>query len=105
MRSYLKHMRSKKLMAKHVFNTHFVGPRAVILAEVKRMKRPHHLPQDCTSSGRGTETKLSKLQQIDAINVKKHSRRDSCAKPMNPKGEKIGNMWFEGHKGISSGTL
>ena len=23
---------------------------------------------------------------------------------MNPKGEKIGNMWFGGHKGISSGT-
>ena len=27
MRSYLKLMRSKKLMAKHVFNAHFVGPR------------------------------------------------------------------------------
>ena len=27
MRSYLKSMRSKKLMAKHVFNAHFVGPR------------------------------------------------------------------------------
>ena len=30
----------------------------------------HHLPQDCTLNGRGAETKLSKLQQIDAINVK-----------------------------------
>ena len=78
---------------------------AVILAEVKRMKGLHHLPQDCTSSGRGVETKLSKIQQIDAINVKKHSRRDSCAKPMNPKGDKVGNVWFGGHKGISSETL
>ena len=45
-------------------------PRAVISAEVKRMKRLHDLPQNCSSSGRGAETKLSKLQQIDAINVK-----------------------------------
>ena len=30
----------------------------------------HHLPQDCTSSGKGAETKLSKPQKIDAINVK-----------------------------------
>ena len=78
---------------------------AVISAEVKRMKGFHHLPQDCTSSERGAKTKLSKLQQIDAINVKKCSRRDSYAKPMNPKGEKIGNIWFGKHKGISSGTL
>ena len=34
------------------------------------MKGLHHLPQNCTSSERGTKTKLSKLQQIDAINVK-----------------------------------
>ena len=105
MRSYLKHIRSKKFMAKHVFNVHFVGLRAIISIEVKRMKGLHHLPQDCTSSGRGTETKLSKLQQIDAINVKKRSKCDSCAKPMNPKGGKIGNVWFEGYKGISSETL
>ena len=52
------------------------------------MKGLHHLPQDCTSNGRGAKTKLSKFQQIDSINVKKCSRRDSCAKPMNPKGEK-----------------
>ena len=44
--------------------------RAVISAQVKKMMRFHHLPQDCTSSGRGAETKSSKLQQIDAINVK-----------------------------------
>ena len=69
------------------------------------MMELYHLPQDYTSSERRAETKLSKLQQIDAINVKKRLRRDSCAKPMNPKGEKIGNMWFGGHKGISSGTL
>ena len=65
----------------------------------------HHLPQDYTSSGKGAKTKSSKLQQIDAINVKKRSKRDSCAKPMNPKGGKIGNVWFEGYKGISSETL
>ena len=59
----------------------------------------HHLPQDCTSNGRGAETKISKFQQIDAINVKKRPRRDSCAKLMNPKRGKIGNMWFGGHKG------
>ena len=29
----------------------------------------HHLPQYNTFSGRGAETKLSKLQQIDAKNV------------------------------------
>ena len=69
------------------------------------MKRLHDLPQDSTSSGRGAETKLSKFQQIDAINVKKLLRRDSYAKPMNSKGEKIENMWFGRHKGISSGTL
>ena len=62
------------------------------------MKGLHHLPQDCTFRRRGAKTKLSKLQQIDAINVKKRSRCDSCAQPMNPKGEKIGNMWFGGHK-------
>ena len=59
----------------------------------------HHLPQDYSSSGRGAETKLSKLQQIDTINVKKHSRRDSCAKPMSPKGEKLGTCGLEGIKG------
>ena len=69
------------------------------------MKGLHHLPQNCTSNRKGVETKLSKLQQIDAINVKKRSKHDSCAKIMNPKGEKIGNMWFGGHTGISSGTL
>ena len=45
-------------------------PRAVISAKVKKMKRLHDLPQNYSSNGRGAETKLSKLQQIDAINVK-----------------------------------
>ena len=63
------------------------------------MKGLHHLPQDYTSSGRGAEIKLSKFQQIDVINVKKRSRRDSCAKPMNPKGEKLGICGLEGIKG------
>ena len=59
----------------------------------------HHFPQDCTSSRRGAETKLFKLQQIDAINVKKRSRRDSCARPMNLKEEKLGTCGLEGIKG------
>ena len=79
--------------------------RAVISAEVKRMRGLCHFLQDCTSSGRGAKTKLSKFQQIDAINVKKHSRHDSCAMSMNPKWGKIGNIWFGGYKGISSETL
>ena len=37
--------------------------------EVERMMELHHFTQDYTSSKRGAETKLSKLQQIDAINV------------------------------------
>ena len=59
----------------------------------------HHLPQDCNSNGRRAEIKLSKLQQIDAINVKKRSRYDLCAKPMNPKGGKLGTCGLEGIKG------
>ena len=59
----------------------------------------HRLFQDCTSNGREVETKLFKLQQIDVINVKKHSRRDSCAKPMSPKGEKLGTCGLEGIRG------
>ena len=35
------------------------------------MMELHHLPQDCTSRGRGVETKLFKLQQIDVENAKK----------------------------------
>ena len=34
------------------------------------MMELHHLPLDCISSERGAKTKLSKSQQIDAINVK-----------------------------------
>ena len=45
-------------------------PRAVTSVEVQRMMEFHYLPQNCTSSGRGTETKLFKFQQIDAKNVK-----------------------------------
>ena len=63
------------------------------------MMKLHHLPQDYTSSGRGAETKLSKFQQIDVINVKKRSRRDSCAKPMNPKGENLGTCGLKGING------
>ena len=31
--------------------------------------------------------------------LKKYSRRDSCAKPMNPKGEKLETCSLEGIKG------
>ena len=87
-----------------VSNITTICPRAVTSVEVQRMMEFHYLPQNYTSSGRRAETKLFKFQQIDAKNVKKHSRRNSCAKPMNPKREIIGNMWFGGHKEISSGT-
>ena len=45
-------------------------PRAVTSIEVQRMIEFHYFPQNCTSSGRGVETKLFKFQQIDAKNVK-----------------------------------
>ena len=45
-------------------------PRAVTSVEVQRMMEFHYLLQNCTSSGRGAETKLFKFQQIDAKNVK-----------------------------------
>ena len=59
----------------------------------------HHLPQDCTSSGRGAETKLFKLQQIGVKNTKNVQRRDSCAKPIDLKGGKLGTCSLEGIKG------
>ena len=62
-------------------------PRAVISVEVKRMKRLHDLPQNCTSSGRGAETKLSKLQQIDAINVKNDQHMIHVPSPWILKGK------------------
>ena len=45
-------------------------PRAVTSVKVQMMMKFHYLPQNCTSSGRRAETKLSKFQQIDAKNVK-----------------------------------
>ena len=63
------------------------------------MMELHHLPQNSTSSGRGAETKLFKLQQIDVKNTKKCSKRDLCVKPMNPKGGKLGTCGLEGIKG------
>ena len=75
-------------------------PRAVISAEVKRMKGLHHLPQDCISNGRRVKTKL---QQIDTINVKNVQDMIHVPSPWILKG-KTGNMWFGGHKGIASGT-
>ena len=45
-------------------------PRAVTSVEVQMMMKFHYLPQNCTSSERGTETKLFKFQKIDAKNVK-----------------------------------
>ena len=63
------------------------------------MMELHHLPQNSTSSGRGVETKSFKLQQIDDDkNTKKCLEHDSCAKPMNPKGEKMETCGLEGIK-------
>ena len=59
----------------------------------------HHLPQDSTSNGREAETKLFKLQQIDVKNTKNVQRCDSCAKPMNLKGGKLGTSDLEDIKG------
>ena len=64
------------------------------------MMELNHVPQDCTTNGRRAETKLFKLQQIDAINVK---NIHPCAKLMNPKGEKLGTCGLEDIM-ISSGT-
>ena len=80
-------------------------PRTVISAEVSRMMQLHHLPQDCTSSGRGAETKLSTPQRIDAIKVKKRSKTWFMCQAHKSWRGNIGNIWFGGHKGISSGTL
>ena len=45
-------------------------PKVVTSVEIQRMMKFHYLPQNCTSSERGAETKLFKFQQIDAKNVK-----------------------------------
>ena len=58
-----------------------------------------HSPQEYISSGKGAETKLSKSQKINTINVKNISRNGSYAKPMNPKGEYLGTCGLEGIKG------
>ena len=63
------------------------------------MMELHHLPQDYTSNGKGAETKLFKLQQIDVKNTKNIQRRDSYAKPMNLKGGKLGTCDLEDIKG------
>ena len=63
------------------------------------MMELQHLPQDGTSSERGAKTKLFKLQQIDVKNTKNVQRCDSCAKPINLKGGKLGTCRLEGIKG------
>ena len=73
-------------------------PRAITSAEVKRMKGLHHLPQDYTSSRRGAETKLSKLQQIDAINIKNVQDMIYVPSPWILKGKKLGTCGLEGIK-------
>ena len=67
-------------------------PRAVILAEVKKMKRLHDLPQNCTSSRREAETKLSKFQQIDAINIKNDQDVIHVPSPWILKGKNLEHM-------------
>ena len=63
------------------------------------MMELHHLPQDCTSSGKGAETKLFKFQQIDVKNTKNVQTCDSCAKPIDLKGGKLGTCGLESIKG------
>ena len=63
------------------------------------MKGLHHLPQDCTSSQKGAETKLSKLQQIDAISVKNIQDMIHAPSPLILKGKKLGTCGLEGIKG------
>ena len=58
-----------------------------------------HSPQEYISSGKEAETKLSKSQKINTINVKNISRNGSYAKPMNPNGEYLGTCGLEGIKG------
>ena len=45
-----------------VSNITTICPKAVTSVEVQRMMKFHYLPQNCTSSGRGAETKLFKFQ-------------------------------------------
>ena len=78
--------------------------RVVISVEVLKMMQLHHLPQYYTSSGRGVETKLSKPQWIDAINVKKCSKTWFVCQAHESRKGNIGNMWIGGYKGISNGT-
>ena len=59
-----------------------------------------HPFQDCTSSGRGVETKLFKLQQIDAINVKNVQDVIHVPNSWILQGEKLGTYDLEGIKGL-----
>ena len=59
----------------------------------------HYLFQDCTSNGRGVETKLFKLQQIDVINVKNVQDVIHVPSTWILKGKKLGRCGLEGIKG------
>ena len=59
----------------------------------------HHLFQDYTSSGRGAKTKLFKLQQIDAINIKNVQDVIHVPSLCILKGKKLGTCGLEGIKG------
>ena len=65
----------------------------------------HHLPQDCSSSGRGAKTKLSKLQQINAINVKNVQDVIHVPSPCILKGKKLGTCGLEDTKGPPAESL
>ena len=60
----------------------------------------HHLFQDCTSSERGAETKLFKLQQIDVINIKNIQNVIHVPSPWILQGENLGKCDLEGIKGL-----
>ena len=59
----------------------------------------YYLPQNCTSSGKGAETKLFKFQQINAKNVKKIQDVIHVPSPWILKGEKLRTCGLEGIKG------
>ena len=63
------------------------------------MMELHHFSQDYTFSGRGVENQIIQTSTNWCYKSWKHSRRNSCAKPTNSKGEKLGTCGLEDIKG------
>ena len=62
------------------------------------MMELHHFSQDCTSNRRGAENQIIQTSINWCYKSWKRSRNNSFAKPMNPKGEKLGTCGLEGVK-------